>query len=261
MMSYNSQKRTIPYSLLLSDPFGAVALQFLSNSRQYLDDYDLLSNPKYLREQTKQVVMKSVLLQGLVVLTEYSKHMENQIKAQERGEDLDDYDFGPAQAVFFEKVAQLSFKSACTVVVRKIYEAICVAQLNVRLADRLTKDFVKSAMRKIAKYGSAGASSRVFFTYLWPGSLRAASFFTVDCCYSIYEYVVQKKKSKVDVVGTALWVAKRVAFHSLCMVWGGAGYALGIMVEPKVVAIWLSAIFEAGAAAVLTPLLLGPPVV
>lgn len=246
-------------ALFFSDPFGGIAMQLLSSSsRSYLDDYGLLTDPKYFGEQAKQVVMKSVLLQGLVVLTEYSKHLEKQIEAQERGQEMEEFDFKPSQDVFLEKVLHLSFKAGCNLVVRKIYEAACVANLNIRLADRLTKDVTKSALRKLAKYGSVDTAGRIFFTCCWSGCLRTVAVFTVDCCFALYDNLVgEKKDEKRGSVGdVSVWAVKRLAFHSMCMVWGAAGFALGVMIEPKVVAVWSGAIFEAGAAAVLTPLLL-----
>ena len=248
--------KPLPSNLLFSDPFGSIAMQCLATSRKYLEDYNLLSDPKYLSEQTKQVVLKSVLLQAMLVMTDYTKHMEKQIEAQQRGEEIDDFDFKPAGEEFLEKVVSLSVKSGWTVVVRKFYEAICVAKLNTRLADRFTKDVGKSVLRKISKHGVWSASSRIFFTYCWPGAIRTAAVFTVDCFYALYDNTVTRKLRKVDWVEVSLWTAKRLAFHSLCMVWGAAGYAMGVIIEPKVIAVWSGALFEAGAAAVLTPLLL-----
>merc|ERR1712000_424420 len=106
----------------------------------------------------------------------------------------EDFDFEPAVSEYLGKTFHAFVKNSLIVVTRKMYEAICVANVSIRTADRLTKDVYKSAVRKLARFSNVETCYRIFFTGVWSGLLRVAALFTVDCGYCLYEHFTSDEK-------------------------------------------------------------------
>jgi hypothetical protein len=229
-------------------------------SRPYLADYDVLWRPKYLRSQVFDICWKSGIIHGAVIMADYSKHLEKQLEAQNRNIELPDYDFEPAIRDFPDKFFRLALRNSMTLVTRKFYEFISVQYLALRLCDRLTKDVIKSAGRKIQRFGQTWeVAERIFRTGCWSSILRVASVFTVDCAYGLWEfYRKDSKKKRFSFLQLSAWLVKRFSFHAVVAVWSSSGYAIGIYMAGQRwwVAIAMATIFEAGATLGLTSLLL-----
>lgn len=258
-----------------------------SLKRLYLSDYELITDPKYLLTQVKDLLLLSVTLQGMELMNEYSKHLEKEIEAQTNHKRYPEFDFKIALPQFFSKTAKRIIRNICNFVVKKCYEAICVASLPLRLCDRLTKDVAKSVIRKVDRYGQQVAAQRILVTCFYSSILRASALFTVDCGYALYAHFFQslseeqqplllssnQKKSKkrpprpssavsspppsppISVSSVVRWTTKRALFHALSIIFFSSGYSLGLMVHPKYTPLWFATICEALGGAAIEQLL------
>lgn len=212
-------------------------------------------------------------------MNEYSQHLEKQIQAQQAGRACPpDFDFNKAIPEFFSKSYYRLIRNIWNFLTRKAYEAIFVAQLSPKLADRLTKDISKSISRKLTKYSQQETSRRIFWTCLHGSLLRALSLFTVDCGYAIYQYLMNENKEKraktpkgknkaspthvavsltspSTLLNILIWTGKRAIFHTLSILFFSGGYSVGLMVSPKYTPVWFATLFESLGGAILAPLL------
>jgi hypothetical protein len=202
--------------------------------RPYLADYKQLTDLSYLYAQSKNIVLKSFLLQGIISGNKYTKHMEREIAASERGEYIEAFDEEKAKKEFVKECKVLLIRNTWNFVARKFYERIFVCSLDVRLADRLTKDMFRSQLRKLQKFSPSEAASRSFFTGLYSGLLPALALFTVDCGYGLYDvYLKQTRAGRRAVgvrgqVGWALrWALRRLGLHGCVALCSAAGVACG----------------------------------
>jgi hypothetical protein len=261
----------LPLKLNSSFSFSASAASISSLQRPYLSDYELITKPKYLLTQAKELLILSFTLQGMELMNEYSKHLEKEIEAKKNDKPYPEFDFDKALPLFFSKTYKRIIRNICNFLVKKCYEAICVASLPLSLSDRLTKDVAKSVVRKLERDGQQVAAQRIFVTCFYSSILRACALFTVDCGYALYEHFFvsvseqpppssEKRRPKkrprpsaapalppapTTVASAALWTLRRALFHAVSIIFFSTGYSLGLMVHPKYTPLWFATICEA----------------
>lgn len=219
--------------------------------RPYLADYRQLTDGYYLMAQSKSIVIKSILLQGMISVNKYTKHMEREIAASEANEYIEDFDEELAKKEFAQNFKVQLIRDSWNLLVKKFYEMIFVNTVDLRLADRLTKDVFKSNLRKLKRgLSSTEASSRIFFTGLYAGVIPALALFTVDCGYGMYDLYLRKeregRKKGERLVKGVRWALRRLGLHACVALCSAGGVASGAQLnwKPQYSTLLFATLFE-----------------
>lgn len=221
-----------------------------SGKRQYLTDYKQLTDVPYLYAQSKNILVKSFLLQGILSTNKYTKHMEREIAACENNQTIEPFDEDKAKDEFVTESKILLIRNIWNLLTRKFYERILVNTLDIRLADRLTKDMFKSTLRKLQKFTPAEAARRAFWSGLYSGVVPALALFTVDCGYGLHGIYLNKDRRGWALKGQCMsglrWVTRRLGFHGVVAISSAVGVACGARLNtlPKYSTLLICALCE-----------------
>eukprot|EP00603_Paraphysomonas_imperforata_P003897 CAMPEP_0114424086 /NCGR_PEP_ID=MMETSP0103-20121206/6502_1 /TAXON_ID=37642 ORGANISM="Paraphysomonas imperforata, Strain PA2" /NCGR_SAMPLE_ID=MMETSP0103 /ASSEMBLY_ACC=CAM_ASM_000201 /LENGTH=247 /DNA_ID=CAMNT_0001592807 /DNA_START=86 /DNA_END=829 /DNA_ORIENTATION=- len=219
--------------------------------RPYLSDHKRLSDPSYFFSQFTNTVLKSFLLQGIVSSNKYTKHLEREMQAEANGQEIESFDEDEAKKEFISGTKILLVRNMWNLLVRKFYERIFVHTVDLRLADRLTKDVFKSSLRKLQRFTPAEAARRSFRTGLYASMVPALALFSVDCGYGLYDLYLQNyalcRVGVTQVVQAARWVLRRLGLHGFVAVCSAGGVACGVRCNwaPKYSTLLIAALCEA----------------
>ena len=234
------QSTIYPPQLNVKNSMSILAYSISSNKRTYLSDYKPLTNTKYASNQVILLFAKSFLIVGSELSIEYTN--EEMKCAQENKKFRFNWD--RAMSKYKAKLETSLIRSSWILIVRKSLEAWAVAELSSRMSDKLTKNIVASANRKLQM--STASFGKLFSTGVHGTCLLFASYFVVDMLYGAYSWVIAKEK-KINVVGSIMFIGKRIVLYSICLCSSAAGYALGSMVHPNYVAPLTQTLFESAA--------------
>jgi hypothetical protein len=214
-----------------------------------------LTDVAYLYAQSKNIIIKSFLLQGIISGNKYTKHMERELAAQETGEYVEDFDEEQAKKEFVRECKVLLVRNTWNLILRKFYERIAVHTFDLRLADRLTKDVFKSNLRKLGAargFSPNEASRRVFYTGLYSGVVPALALFTVDCGYGLYDLSLKQQLLGQErvcswIVRGVRWTVRRMGLHTCVALCSAGGVALGARLNwaPQYSTLLIAALCEA----------------
>jgi hypothetical protein len=181
----------------------------------------------------------------------------NQLNAYvESGKDINLYKWKNAinrsSGLFGYYIARFSTVS----VVKKSFELIVVDSMPLLLADKLTKDAIKSAVRKFARYGRGWiALSKTFRTAMISNALGYAAILVVDLSEDLIRWTRNKSRT-FNVTAAIPLVGRRII---VCLAsWCGAsvGFALGACLEQQYVGVLAGALTESMFSAAASSLLM-----
>lgn len=116
---------------------------------------------------------------------------------------------------------------------KKLLQYCCVNSLEAAVADRLTKDTLRSASRKFFRHGrSLTFLSETFAMAVGADMLFRLATLAVDSTIEFRNWL-QNKKRELDVVAAARWAAKRSLKMFIGSVMGALGFALGSFIDQK----------------------------
>jgi hypothetical protein len=226
-------------------------VSFAYYKRPYLSDYKQLTDSSYCFAQVKNTVLKAFLLQGVLSGNKYTKHLEREIAADERGQEIESFDEEAAKKEFVTGTKILLVRNSWNLLLRKFYERVFVMSVDQRLADRLTKDIFKSSLRKLERFSPTEAACRSFRTGLYAGALPALALFSVDCGYGLYDLYHQNvalcRMSTKQFVKAMRWTLRRLGLHGFVAVCSAGGVACGarLNLAPKYTTLLIAALCEA----------------
>ena len=175
-----------------------------------------------------------------------------EIAAESRGDIVDDFDVVSAKREFVQQSKALLIRNWWNFLVCKVLERLAVNIFDIRLADRLTKDVIKSHIRKLEKYSSREAASRIFRTALYTKVLPTIALFTVDCGYGLYNLYCESGAVGHNIIncrnGVRMthWLLKRLGLYVCCAFFsaGGMMCSTRLNLMPKYSTLLIAALFE-----------------
>lgn len=176
--------------------------------------------------------------------------MEREMQAEASGQQIESFDEDKAKKEFITGTEILLIRNSWNLVMRKLYERIFVHNVDLRLADRLTKDVFKSSLRKLQRFAPSEAARRSFYTGLYAGMIPALALFSVDCGYGLYDLYRQNyalcRVGVAQVVQAVRWVLRRLGLHGVVAVCSAGGVACGVRFNwaPKYSTLLIAALFE-----------------
>lgn len=215
--------------------------------RDYLSDYKPMTDVKYASNQVILLFAKSFLIVGSELSIEYTNE---EMKCLQENRTFR-FNWDRAISKYRAKLESSLVRSSWILVIRKALEAFVVAKFPPRIADKLTKNIISSANRKLRS--SSATFAKLFITGFRGASLLYGSYFIVDMLYGSYQWAVSKEKS-VKIVATVLFIGKKIALYSLCLCSSAAGYAVGSLIHPTYLAPVTQTLFESAAFVALASL-------
>lgn len=208
--------------------------------REYLRDYKPITDVKYASNQVILLFAKSFLIVGSELSIEYTNE---EMKCLQENRTFR-FNWDRAISKYKAKLEASLVRSSWILVIRKALEALVVAELPPRIADKLTKNILASANRKLRS--STATFTRLFSTGFRGASLLFGSYFIVDMLYGAYRWAVSKEKG-VNAVTTVLFIGKKIVLYSVCLCSSAAGYAMGSLIHPTYLAPVAQTLFESAA--------------
>lgn len=219
--------------------------QLLFQKRKYCADYkpyNIALGPRSVGFQ----VTKALILQASMGLLEYNKYLDRAITAEKNDEEIDDFDWDRAWKIYSKAFMTLATRNVSILFVKTCYESIAMTTFTVKLADRLTKDTLKSVIRKISKHSRSHACKRIFNTALWSSIPSNCSTLTVDILFNVSDFLVHRKM-KYTPKEMATWFSKKVILYSSAWFLSATGFAIGSYFNPEWVGFGMAALFEGAA--------------
>ena len=146
----------------------------------------------------------------------------------------DEFDFEPFLAKHRASCIKYLYKNLSTESIKRIYEVIARQLVSPRHFERLTKDPIKSAARKMLKYQDRfRTGNHMWSTFLWSKVILYASFFTYDALVATVEYLRDPKRKAVQARRVLAWIGKKVGGLAIIMAGTATGFTLGIYISPR----------------------------
>lgn len=240
------------YPLQWGTPWSSVELvTCASQMRMHLADfkpYTELYNPKLLFG----TVSSAALLTFLPVLQDHNAFVAS-------GGDADKFDWGAHMGPHYSKFLPNLGRLYSIQFVKKLYQYYCVNNFDVVIADRYTKDIVRSAARKFNRYGrSLVFLSETFQMALGADVLYRLSVLTVDSAMELRNWFSNKQR-EFDLIFAGQWFVKKALKMCIGSLVGAAGFAMGSSVDQRFMILGgLMASLSELAAAPVCDFLLGP---
>lgn len=235
--------------------YTPVCSRILATSASRTGDYQELTVTT-VGQALGMVVCKSAVLAAAEAMIEYNEWEDRRMKklaidaelALARGhaavaangdvdneEDEEEEEFDVESFVAKHKASCIKYlyKNLSTESIKRIYEVIARQIVSPRHFERLTKDPIKSAARKMLKYQSRfTAGNRMWPTFLWSKVILYASFFTYDALLAVVEYLGEPKRKAVKVRRVLAWIGKKVGALALIMAGTATGFTVGFYISP-----------------------------
>jgi hypothetical protein len=232
------------------DTIATSAVVTSNTKRNYLADYKPFRDAFSVRNITLQI-LKAGILSFSNAMTEYNAYLDRSIaeaaEAEEKGIKYrgDDFDWPACVDKYTPQFITMATRFLATSIIKKSYEAIAVASLSAQTADRLTKDLVKSVLRKVARYSRLNACRKVFMTAMWANLLINASMLTYDILYNI-AHAIRAKRIRHTPGQMVVWTSKKTVFYAVGMTFSAFGFSLGALLFPEYCSQIGAAVFETG---------------
>lgn len=230
-----------PSSAVCVEPVALSIKQDLNRVVSMLPRRKLADHKPFSDVYAPKTVMLNATRAGLLV---WAQELNLLNAFLESGNDINDYKWKNAlnrsYALFGYYLARFSSVS----VVKKSLELAVVDAVPLLLADKLTKDAIKSAVRKFARYGRGWAAlSKTFKTAVISNTLGYAAILVVDLVEDAVRWARSRGRT-LNVAGAVPVVGKRII---ICLSsWCGAslGFALGACVGQQYVSVLAGALAE-----------------
>jgi hypothetical protein len=220
--------------------------------RPYCSDYKSLRDSLSVKNIGMQVA-KAGILTFAVAMQEYNAYLDKVIAAAEKKKggqvvDLDEevpeeFDWNAALPKYLAQFQTQASRFVSTFILRKVYETIAFTYLSSRMADRFTKDLVKSFGRKSARYGRFAASMRIVKTALWSNTFIYLSSLSYDVFLNVYDSAINGRIERTP-TEMSMWLSKKATFYTVCS-WSAAfGFAFGSYYNPDLAGVLASGVFE-----------------
>lgn len=260
--SLSSRVQSVSYTVNIFRTEDAVINTVKSNAigskRPYLTDYKAFSTVILPKTIGINVAKAGVLTFSLFLL-EFNKYLDRQIQNRQNDEDgikllpddsnyivqEEEFDWEEARRKYSAFLFDSSLRSVGTSFIRKFYELIAVTSLDIRIADRLHKDALKSFSRKCTKFTRFQAAFRLFKTVFWSSILLHLSSFTYDVIYNIVGHIQDKtKRENISAQSMLIWTVKKASYYSVVILCSSAGFSVGAYVNADVGSVLMAAVFE-----------------
>lgn len=218
-----------------------------SVTRSKLSDYKPVTD-LFTMKNVSTIVLRSALIPTNLVLLEYNKFMIEQEKKQQDGliDEMEEFNWNEVLIANYNKFTNELCRLSVVSIIKKLLEVIGIESLSLSLADKLTKDIQKSAMRKYLRWPNNRylLCQKMLFTSLRATAIGYASFFLYDIGYRFVELSQQfiitcKKKGFVvackqfPVVSLSIFTLKKLIIFGSCWASSSLGYAIGTYVNLK----------------------------
>lgn len=126
--------------------------------------------------------------------------------------------------------------------IRSTFERLALMYLPVRITDKLTKDYGRSAVRKYLKLGRLGAVARIGRTTICSQLFPYLALLLMDIGVIMYEHNVAKEKSK-----KTAWqeVQHKLKLYFYMLMASAAGATVGTIIYPGTMTTICSVLGEA----------------
>ena len=142
----------------------------------------------------------------------------------------------------FYKTLRKDFAIFC---LKKLYEVLLRQIAPSKIFDRLSKNPVKSAQRKMVKFNQRRlVAYKMLHTSLWSNALFVTSQFTYDVISALVEFIKSSPDKASDKNNTLqlvrrrarkaiTWTARRLAYYSIMLVGVSSGFSVGYYISPE----------------------------
>jgi hypothetical protein len=249
-------------ALLLQTPFASITVEPMAMSMRQQDVNRFISvlprkkladHKPFSDVYAPKTLMLNATRAGLLV---WAQEL-NQLNAYvESGKDINDYKWKNALSRSSELFGYYVARFSTISVLKKSFELVVVDAMPLLVADKLTKDAVKSAVRKFARYGRGfTALSKTLRTAVISNALGYAAILAVDLSEDLIRWARSRGRT-LNLTGAIPLVGRRII---VCLAsWCGAslGFALGACVEQQYVGVLAGALTESMFSAAATSLLI-----
>jgi hypothetical protein len=214
--------------------------------RPKLSDYKPITD-LFTVKSLFSIFLRAALLPMNVVLDQYNRFLMQQEKKIKAGyiDDYEEFDWNGVLHSNYNKFLSELCRLFSASFIRKVMEELCIDNYSLKIADKLTKDVQKSALRKAIRLSDRYAvCQQIFHTSLWSSALGYGSFFIYDVAYRFFEaiqqsYTVWKKRGFVEackqwpVVDLTIFGVKKVILTATTWSSSSLGFAIGCYFDVK----------------------------
>ena len=202
------------------------------SSRDYGADYQEISL-RNISYSLSLVVAKSFILAASEAMIEYNELADRNLKQLAAQEDEEETDWDQFSRRHADSCLKYFYKNLSTECIKKLYDYLARQFVSPKLFERLTKDPVKSAARKLIKYQHRfQTGNHMWFTFLWSKAILYVSFFTYDSVMAVWEFSKNPTR-RVRVKRVLAWVGTKVASNALIMLGTATGFTIGYYISPS----------------------------
>ena len=219
------------------------------HDRQYLQDYQTSYSYFFSSKFVTLLALNTVAPTMAEIMTEVETFERNR-----RNDDVFDW-----FAAMKRKLPIMKYRALtcfATQAIRKYYEYIALLKLPTRIVDKMTKDLVKSSLRKIQRFPYFNVGLPIFSTALYNYSIGFLSQWTWEVPVVIWDNTRKGRSARK----TSATILKKFVLALSRWVAMSAGFTLGSLVGPSEWTLFLSSsvcslVADIAATALLEPYL------
>ena len=201
----------------------ATSARIAEKKRNYGDDYQPFSKSYGVRNVTFQAAKAGIISASLLV------NECNLLLEKDTNEKID---FNPLIVKYATNFLYGAIRNLSVSMLQHFYEYMATVKLSAKTADRLCKNLLKSAARKIARYSRIEACLRMSKTVFWTEIPYYCSVLTVDIVFGATDYFYYSRPKQTSRL-IVMWLGRRIVFYSGCKIASAGGYALGCYFTPS----------------------------
>ena len=201
------------------------------HERQYYEEYQTFASYFFSQKFVTLLLLSTIGPTMSEIVIEVEKFENNR-----RRNDNTEFDIHGA---IDRKIPIMQYRalSCCaTQAIRKCYEYIALLKLSPRIVDKLTKDVVKSSLRKLQRISYFNVGIPIFSTALYCYSISCLSQWTWEVPVVIWE---NNRKGR-SVRKTSLTILKKSVMSLSRWIAMAAGFSIGSLIGPSEWTLFLS---------------------
>ena len=222
-IQFNSASFSVGSSIGSIGRIVATSARITEKKRNYGDDYQPFSKSYGVRNVTFQVAKAGIISASLLI---------NECNVLLEKDTTEKIDFNPLIVKYTTHCINGAIRNLSISLLQHFYEYLATVRLSAKTADRLCKNLLKSATRKVARYSRIEACLRISKTVFWSEMPYYCSVLTVDIVFGAVDYFYNSRPKHTS-RQIVMWFGRRVIFYSGCKVASAGGYALGCYFTPS----------------------------